>query len=205
MKALTMLALLAAAASAHAQTWFEAGDAPEALPGVHQVTMGLGPLTSITGAMDPGDSCDAYAIHIASPSLFSATLVGGAAWDTQLWLFTPAGMGVAFNDDSASTLQSTLSGAFVVMPGTYVLAVSRYDYDASSPAGPMWMDSPFGTERAPDGPGAPGPVVAWSGSAPAAYAPYTITLTGATYAVIPTPGSLALLGLGGALLVRRRR
>jgi MYXO-CTERM domain-containing protein len=34
---------------------------------------------------------------------------------------------------------------------------------------------------------------------------YTITLTGAGYATVPTPGVLALVGAGGLVALRRRR
>jgi hypothetical protein len=41
-----------------------------------------------------------YAIYIEDPATFSATTVGGATFDTQLWLFDANGKGVVANDDS---------------------------------------------------------------------------------------------------------
>jgi uncharacterized protein (TIGR03382 family) len=204
MKTLFALALVAAAGTAQAQSWVEVGDAGEAP--AFQVTVGTGPLTSIVGGGIPGasDFCDTYCIYIADPSSFSASTVGGSTQDTQLWLFRMDGTGVTFNDDSTG-LQSTLSGTFVTAPGHYMLAISLYDYDALNGAGSaIWLDGPFGAERAPDGPGAPGPVAGWSGSS-ASLGGYTIRLTGTEFCEVPAPGALALMGLGGLLAARRRR
>ncbi len=204
MKKILVLAMLATASAAQAQTWIEIPDAPAAAPFTAQMTVGVGPLTTIRGGGDfAGDSVDAYCIHIFDVGAFSATTVGGTTQDTQIWLFRPDGMGVSFNDDSTG-LQSTVTGAFVPGPGLYILAVSPYDADALDGAGAaLWLDTPFGTERAPDGPGAGGPVMAWS--AGPTLIPYSISLTGATYCEVPAPGALALMGLGGLVAARRRR
>jgi hypothetical protein len=203
-----VLAILAAAGTAQAQLWVEIPDAPApAVPApAPQTTVGVGPLTMITGGANfVGDSVDSFCIYVPDPSVFSATTVGGATFDTQLFLFSyaPSGMGVSMNDDSAATLQSTVTGAFMPGPGLYGITISRYDADPSSAGGPIWLDTPFGTERAPDGPGAAGPVTGWS-AAPD-LGSYTIRLTGAFYCEVPSPGALALLGLGGLVAARRRR
>lgn len=209
---LTAIAGLAVATAAQAQVWVEIPDAPAAAvpTPAPQLTVGLGALTSIVGGPNaaPGtaDTVDTFCIYIPDPAAFSATTVGGATWDTQLFLFSyaPSGMGVTFNDDSTG-LQSTLTGAFLPGPGMYAIAISRYDCDPLNAAGAeIWLDSPFGVERAPDGPGAPGPVAGWSAGTD--IASYTIFLTGAFYCEqVPAPGSIALLGLGGLLAARRRR
>ena len=67
---------------------------------------------------------------------FSATTVGGAGFDTQLFLFDDDGAGVArgkvANDDSSGTFQSTLptaptpltnGGTLSYPPGVYYLAI----------------------------------------------------------------------------------
>jgi hypothetical protein len=192
-------------AAAGAQNWAEAGDADGL---ASQATSGGGALLTITGMLGNSptgaDYEDSYLIHITSPGTFMAMTVGGAAFDTQLWLFNAAGSGVSFNDDS-SGLQSTLTGAFVTGPGVYRLAISRYDNDAvDSGGGALWLDTPFGVERAPDGPGAGNPIAAWDHSGSPNAGPYTIRLTGATYGV-PSPGALALTGLGMLLVGARRR
>ncbi|MFZ2875748.1 MAG: DVUA0089 family protein [Phycisphaerales bacterium] len=204
MKKLLVLAMLASASAAQAQLWVEIPDAPPALPFTAQMTVGVGALTTITGSGNfPGDTVDAYCIHITSPTAFSASTVGGTTQDTQLWLFRPDGTGVTFNDD-AGPLQSTITGAFVPGPGLYILAVSAYDTDpVAAGGGALWLDGPFGVERAPDGPAAGSPVAGWTGGPD--LIPYRIALTGAEYCDVPAPGALALLGLGGLVAARRRR
>lgn len=198
------LALLAISAAAHAQVWNEAGDASALPPG--QATVGPGPLAQINGVLAAGD-VDLYCISITNPGAFSATTTGGAGFDTQLWLFDAAGMGVAHNDDNpAGGLQSRLTGLFVPGPGVYLLGISAYDRDPLNGAGlPMWLDTPFNTERAPDGPGGPGPLAAWDAGAAPGSGPYSIFLTGAAFCMVPSPGALSLLGVGGVLIARRRR
>ncbi|MCE7974725.1 MAG: PEP-CTERM sorting domain-containing protein [Leptolyngbya sp. PLA1] len=204
MKKILVLAMLASASAAQAQLWVEIPDAPAALPFTAQMTVGVGPLLTISGGPDfPGDTVDAYCIHIYDVGAFSASTVGGTGMDSQLWLFRPDGTGVTFNDD-AGPLQSTITGAFVPGPGLYILAVSAYDTDPVNAAGAaLWLDTPFAVERAPDGPGAATPVAGWTAGPD--LAPYRISLTGATYCEVPAPGALALLGLGGLVAARRRR
>jgi hypothetical protein len=145
-----------------------------------------------------------YCIEIVDVANFwASTTNNGTSIDTQLWLFDENGIGVTFDDDDpgGAGLQSTITGVFVEYPGCYYLAISTYDYDAMNPAGlEIWLDTPFNVERAPDGPGAPGPVASWGASGSSGE--YQIDLRGTTYC-IPEPASLLLLGLGAVLLRRR--
>lgn len=203
-KILAIVAVAGLASAAQAQVWNELGDAGESLATAN-VTSGVGLLTQITGTFDVNDT-DMFQIYIANPATFLATTVGGTSDDTQLFLFDINGFGVAHNDDSPSdsTLQSRLTGLFVPAPGLYYLAVTKYNRDPSSAGGLIWANSPFGTERAPDGPGAAGALASWAGATSASTASYSIFLEGVEFA-IPAPGSIALLGLGGLLVGRRRR
>jgi hypothetical protein len=208
-KLLPLLAVLAGAALAthvKADVWTESGDAGGVMPG--QVTVGGGRLTSIVGELrgtndEVFDFEDMYQIYIDEPTNFSATTVGGADFDTQLFLFNELGIGIAHNDDSASTLRSTLSSQFILEPGMYTIAVTGYNRDPVSASGLIWQNSPFGTERAADGPGAADPVNGWTGTG--ASGEYSIAITGATFANIPTPGAMALLGLGSVMAIKRKR
>lgn len=159
----------------HAQVWPEFGDAGNT-PNSAQVPIGVGALTTITGSAI-GDA-DMYVIQINSPGAFSATTVGGAAFDTQLWLFETDGHGVTFNDDSVGTL-STISGTFVARPGKYLLAISPYDHDALAKGQEIWNDTPFGAERAPDGPRRREAVDGWGGVGGGGA--YSIALNGASF------------------------
>ncbi|MFO0830442.1 MAG: hypothetical protein U0637_01240 [Phycisphaerales bacterium] len=158
----------------------DAGD----LPDNRQFPVGAGALGAISGELTAGEA-DMYAIDICDVGAFTASTQGGATLDTQLFLFRPDGTGVAFDDDAAPGTQSMLTSAFVPGPGQYLLAVSQYDHDPiDAGSQELWIDTPFGTERAPDGPGAANPIVSWNG-APIGTGAYRITLTGACF---PTSG-----------------
>ena len=157
----------------------EVGDAGD-LPETAQSTPG-GALPVIDGVMGEND-VDMYAIYLPNPAAFSATTVGGAGFDTQLWLFDSAGKGIVFNDDT-STTASTIdnsSGCLTGRPaGVYYLAISRYNRDALGCGGGLiWNNSPFDTVRCPDGPERTSRVNSWTGTTTAG-GTYTITLTNA--------------------------
>lgn len=157
----------------------ENGDAGD-LPETSQNTPG-GALPIIDGIIDANDA-DMYAIFLANPAAFVATVVGGASFDTQLWLFDSAGKGVVFNDDSTG-LQSRIdntTGCLTGRPaGVYYLAISQYNRDAlGCTDGLIFANSPFGTVRCPDGPEATSRVKVWSGGTTGGGV-YTIFLTGA--------------------------
>lgn len=200
-----LAAITAAALASHAQVWVEGPDADGQTP---QNTVGGGPLVSIVGMLGNAagaDYEDAFRIRITNPAAFRASTVGGASFDTQLFLFDSSGRGVTFNDDSTG-LQSTITGMFVPGPGVYTLAISAYDNDPRDVFNnQIWQDSPFGVERAPDGPGAMNVLAAWDHSSGSNAGAYRIDLQGAECFIVPTPGAVALAGLGGLLTARRRR
>lgn len=161
--------------------WVEAGDAGETVATRQIITGDSGPLNQIWGAVGAADG-DLYQIEICDFANFSATTVGGAAFDTELFLFLPDGHGVKFNDDSGGTLQSTLTSLFLTANGTYLLAISstnfgEFDHDPVDAGGlQLWNDEPFDVERAPDGPGAAHALDHWIGRA--VTGSYRITMTG---------------------------
>jgi hypothetical protein len=171
-----------------AQTWLEVGEAGN-LPATAQVPDGSGTLAQIDGAInDPsepngaGNDRDMYLIQIDDPATFTASTVGGTTLDTQLFLFSANGLGVTFNDDTAMSTQSTITGAFVTAPGVYYLAISRFDRDATGLGQEIWADTPFTAERQPDGAGAANAIDDWNGLvATGITASYSITLTGASF------------------------
>ena len=172
-----------AAAPSIAQVWNEVGDAGD-LPAIAQVPAGGGPLLTINGTLLTGGDADMYCINIPAGAAFSATTVGGAVFDTQLWLFDPAGLGITFDDDDpgGTGVQSTITGVFVPGPGNYYVTVSQYDWDAVDPGGlDMWNDTPYNVERMPDGPGAAGPVTSWAAGNATNNGSYSIVLAGAMY------------------------
>jgi|GEM_PF-1333985 len=180
------------ASTAGAQTWAEMGDAGTTLA-AGNITTGSGALTQITGAIGAaGADVDIYRIRILNLATFRASTVGGASADTQVFLFDSTGRGVTMNDDAVGTAfsQSTITGQFVPVAGTYYLAVSQFDLDPVAGGNEIWADQPYIAERIPDGPGAAGTLSGWTGGATVAQGfAYTVTLAGAAFAVDPAgPG-----------------
>jgi hypothetical protein len=159
-------------------TWFERGEAG-AMPDSAQVCAGMGNLTRIVGSLGTGDT-DMYRISVCDPANFTATTVGGAYFDTALYLFDTLGNGVSFNDDEpGDTMQSLLTPVMVPGEGVYYLAVTAAGRRPLSWwAQPLWEDEPAVAERRPDGPGV-GPVAMWSGWPEGGM--YRVTLTGTCY------------------------
>jgi len=164
-----------------AGVYHERGDSGELLSDA-EVVRGAGPLRAIVGTALTDDA-DMYQINICNPAAFGASTEGLADFDTQLFLFRPDGRGIAANDDSpAGSLQSRLTSLFTsgLPAGPYFLAISRYNRDPEDSGGSLiWANTPFNTERAPDGPGAANPVDHWTGTH--AGGNYTIALQGACY------------------------
>ena len=196
---LLAMALILITTTAYAQTWTEDGDAPDLLPG--QTTVGDGAITTISGTLTAGTDVDLYAIMIDDPASFSAQTCGLTSIDSALYLFDESGNGVAMSEDGCGT-QSSITNLFVTTAGLYYVAMTGYDYDPQNASAlEIWNDSPWDTERAPDGPGAPGPLAGWGGSSGASGA-YSIALTGASFAEYgPPPATGACCFLDGSCQV----
>jgi len=198
----------------------ESGDAGGTIAGA-QVVDGDGPpgspVTAIVGSLSGGNDVDIYGINISSPAVFSASTQGGAAFDTQLFLFHGNGVGISANDDTAASLQSLLPAGnplhTVLAPGSYFLAITGFDNDPlDGAANLIFQSSPFIGVYGPN-PGV-GPLAGFSGGGSSGQ--YTIFLTGVTHtpgpaSVIGEPASvigwtlIAGIGSVGAYLRRRRK
>lgn len=198
---------LALVAGARGSIWVETTDAG-ALPSLEQMTIGVGSLDSIEGMLGDRSDVDMFRITITDTVLFTA-MVTGTTQDTQLYLFTTDGRGIVMNDDDptgSGSLRSRIDGAYVPSLGTYLLAITRYNRDPRDSNGrSLWKDTPYNTIRRPDGSGKNSAIASWSSTTAGAGGAYTIAMTGASFAVTPSPGSLALLGLGGMVILRRGR
>lgn len=168
------------AASVAAQTWGEQGAGE--LSSTAEWTIGDGPLTQINGNLNTGEAADLYVVHVDDIASFTCTSVGGATFDTQMWMWTMTGHGISFRDDNPGSVRSTLTGQFLNYSGRVIIGISQYDRDCQDSAGQqLWLDQPFAVERAPDGPGASNAFTQWSGLTPAGGA-YTLKLGGASFA-----------------------
>lgn len=172
-------ALVVACGTASAQIWAEVGDAP--VRPAFQVTIGSGPLVAIVGHGNTDAAgaidVDMYCVHIDTLSWSASTV--GIGWDTMLALYAMDGVTqLRFNDDSpfpGSFISDTAGGSAVVLPGHYILGITRFPDGGFDDLGGQGSD------------------------------PYRIELTGMSYCEVPTPGAFSLLGLGGLAIARRRR
>jgi hypothetical protein len=183
--ALIPAAMLAACAgladSALAQSWTETGDAGD-LPASAQLATGSGGLFSISGSINGASDIDMYQVEICDFANFSATTVGGTTLDTQLFIFSAAGLGVVSNDDDpgGAGLQSTIPVGHIPSGGAYYIAVSLYNRDPISSGGLIFQPAAFTEVTPANGPGASSAVSGWQGATTATGA-YTITLNGACH------------------------
>lgn len=178
----TLLSTCVLVAALRAQAWSEIGGGN--LPTSAETTIGVGALTQINGWLLPGDQIDIFLIRVDDPATFTCSTIGGATWDTQLWLFGRDGRGIAFKDDDPGDTRSTLTGQFLTGPGPVFVAISRRDNDAvDANLAELWLDAPADVERQPDGPAAGSAIEQWNGQTAGGNAAYSMTLTGASFAL----------------------
>ncbi len=162
----------------------DAGDLPSNAQNVYAPnrTPCQDPVSRITGNRATTGDADMYVICITDPASFVASSAG-SGFDTQLWLFRCDGTGIVHNDDYSglqSQIDNTTSCLTGLQAGTYLLAITGYNQDpVDSNGNLLWNDTPFGTIRCPDGPGAANPMVGWTGTGGSGT--YRITLTGAYF------------------------
>lgn len=218
--AAAMAAVVVPAAALAGPDWIEQDDAGSVLTTAQQV-VGVGSLARISGSLRRGtffgpgedDLEDMYLIRIDQPTMFSLQ-VTGANFDPQLFLFNITLPGEAFgllaNNDTPSgafplltTPATDATGAQVLLPGAYAVAVSGLGRVPVSDSGAIFNFA-SGTEvSGPDGPGGINPHTGWTGDGQVG--DYVIRLMGVDWYDVPAPGSAAGLALGLTVLARRRR
>ena len=166
-----------------------------------------------------------YEIYIPNPSAFAASdtafIPNSNNFDSQIFIFSAAGLGLAANDDSPNGgEQSSIPAASFSGPaGLYYILIgggSRYPTSTSGIIFPNLNDGTNGGVGSdptgvygPTGPGGGNAISTYSGSSNEAGA-YTIALTGAQFVPVPEPGTYASMlagavGLGLASIFRRRK
>lgn len=115
---------LGLSATAYAQTYDEQGDTGD-FPFSAQLVPGG--TAAINGTIVEANDTDMYRFDITDPAGFSASTVGGATFDTILFLFDADSTLVLFDDDAAdNTFQSTIPAGSVTVAGTYYLALTAF-------------------------------------------------------------------------------
>jgi hypothetical protein len=196
-----------------------------ALPGSAEDLTGLFP-TEITGSIpdttDPLLGVNMFAIDIEDFASFSAITVGSpfGITDTELFLFDSTGRGVYANDDidggnTLSCLPSQVDnpcsssqppGVGPTEDGVYYLAITRSSNMPLSTSGEIFSIFNSTDVVGPDTTmGGNDPINGWDGGAFTStdtdLVNYDIVLTG----TVPEPSTWPVIGLGGVLLVLRRR
>ncbi|HEX5468164.1 MAG TPA: hypothetical protein VFW80_03855 [Gaiellaceae bacterium] len=162
------------------QKWVEQPDAG-AKPGGAQAVRGTGQLKVIKGMLVGVDM-----FKICADPGFSASTIGGADFDSQLFLFDSHGVGLYANDDSGGTLQSELPAGHPNGPsirGEYFLAISSYDRDPVNgpvPRSPALIFPTFPFDQVHGRFTDTGHVTGWEGVGFGSGA-YKISLTGAEF------------------------
>lgn len=198
--------------------WNEQPDAGELLL-TAQSPIGSGMLRQVRGTLggaslqlDP-DWADAYRISITASVDFLVSTVGGATFDTQLFLFDSVGHPIAYNDDASPNTRQSAIGAIgpgrgtLVPAGDYLLIIAAAGYIPVSPGGDLMWVPGLGLETAPNGPGWNMPLGGWTAFDRGAMQPgeYAIEVRGAEINTLPSPSALALGALGMFAAGRRRR
>lgn len=198
------MTLALASTVTQASTFVESLDAPAISPGQ---AVGVG-VDRIAGTISARGDADLYRLQLGA-GRFTATTVGLAGFDTQLFLFNAEGLGLIANDDVAdNVLQSSISA--VLPAGMYLLGVAAYNTDPLSAAGPIFPDSndfDADPQWTATGRGGNLPLLGWTASSTADAvhdAAYQVSLN---VAVVPEPATFAMTGLGLALIgfFKRRR
>lgn len=175
------------------------------------VTRGAGSLDFIRGSIYSATEYDMYQISITDAHSFSAQLGGFTQGNPEAWLvlFGADGTALAMSNDTTGAIG--LSNAHVPGNGTYWLGVGgngRVHANAFGETLFPWANAAgeYGANVTGSGDQVASQLVfanfftRFSGRKD-----YTVTLSGAGFATVPTPGALALLGLGGVAAISRRR
>jgi hypothetical protein len=204
---------LFSAHSAQAFTYTEVGDAGQLIPAAQVIDLGNATststdpdLTSITGNV-ARTNADMFGIFLTEGQLFTASTipVGGANYNSQIFLFNDQGFGLIANDNSGGNRRSALSFT-PTTSSVYYLAVSGFNYDPRDAQGNNIFAGNLTGQLLPN-PQA-GALDSWATNrATSATFNYALGMTGAKPVPEPIVGSgfLAFAVLGAASAFRPKK
>jgi hypothetical protein len=205
-----ILSLLAFPAAVGASTWTELGDAGASLATANTVTS-ANP-TAILGEVGSTQDADLYALLLTAGVPFAATSSGAGAvsdiFDTQLFLFDSGGRGLRYNDDIVVTNFYSSIRFTPSLSGRYYLGISAVNFNPLDAGGNfIYLSDPFNPAATP-GASSRGALASWA-PGPSGLTDsgrYRISVTGASAAAVPEPGTalLVLLGFAGLAAFWRR-
>jgi hypothetical protein len=207
----SLAALLLVSGEASAQVYTETGDA-----GQTQATAQASGLTqsgTILGTLSDINDADVFSLTITNTSTISFSTVnmltelsGGIGLDTQLFLFTSAGLPVVANDDDPSGLyvQSTIpaGNSFLATlgAGTYYIGISLSGNDPINSSGQLVFTTGNGDTTALRGPASGINPANWntfdSANLNGPSGDYEIDITS-----VPEPSTVALYAFGALALL----
>ena len=213
-----VICLFAFGAAARGGTYASSGTGGELLSRAQVVrSTSAESLTAITGSLtlvNGTSGGNLFEIYISDPAQFSASttdLAGAAnAFDTQLFLFNSAGLGIEANDDDPATGQEQAvlpaDGSYLAghSAGDYYLLIEgsgRYPTDSAGKLiFPNFTDGVTNADAlvGPTGAGGGFTLAGFTGNSGQGGA-YTIDLVDAAFIVVPEPSAWLLLALGGAV------